>query len=242
MISIENKLAKSICVVSIFAIEMGFLESAVVVYLREIYYPQGFNFPLAPISQHIALTEILREAATIIMLLGIGYVSGRNFSTRFAWFIYSFAIWDIFYYVFLKLLLGWPESLLTDDILFLLPITWVGPVSAPIIISISMILLAMLIIVKDYTGNVTKLKKADWLLFIIGSFVLILGFTWDYSKFFLKHHSIWELFALPDNKALYKTASEYIPGNFNWLLFIVGQIIIGLGILRYWMRVRSISH
>lgn len=236
MISIENKPVKAILVVSVFAVAMGFLESAVVVYLREIYYPGGFKFPLAPISPHIAVTEILREAATLIMLLGIGFIAGRNFSTRFAWFIYSFAIWDIFYYIFLKLLLNWPGSLLTDDILFLIPVTWVGPVITPVIVSLSMILLAMIIIRNDYRNKTTKLKKTDWILLISGSIILILGFTWDYSKYILEHYSMKEIFSVPNKEALYKTASEYIPRNFNWFLFALGQTVICIGIFTYWKR------
>ena len=29
----------------IFAVSMGFLEAIVVVYIRELYYPDGFRFP-----------------------------------------------------------------------------------------------------------------------------------------------------------------------------------------------------
>jgi membrane protein implicated in regulation of membrane protease activity len=60
-----------------------------------------------------------------------------------------FAIWDIFYYIFLWLLIGWPESFFTWDILFLLPVTWVGPVLAPVINSLTMIVLAGLILLAD---------------------------------------------------------------------------------------------
>jgi hypothetical protein len=115
---------------------MGYMESSVVVYLRAIMYPDGFGFPLAPFDSHLAVTEIFREVATIIMLLGAGIIAGKTFPERFAWFIYCFAIWDIFYYVFLKALLGWPESFMTWDILFLIPATWVGPVISPIIVSL----------------------------------------------------------------------------------------------------------
>jgi hypothetical protein len=93
-------------VVSLFSIAMGLFESAVVIYMREILYPEGFGFPLSPVQPDMMLTELLREGATIIMLLGIGFLAGRNTSERFAWFLYSFAIWDIFYYVFLRLLTG----------------------------------------------------------------------------------------------------------------------------------------
>ena len=85
--------------VIIFSIAMGFLETAVVVYLRHIYYPQGFKFPLAPIDTSLVVVEVGRELATIIMLLGVGAIAGRTFASRFAYFILSFAIWDIFYYL-----------------------------------------------------------------------------------------------------------------------------------------------
>src|SRR5271167_2605871 len=95
---------------TLFSIAMGFMETAVVIYLRKVYYPRGFQFPLVPIEPSIALTEFLREAATIIMLLGIGILTGKTRAQKFAFFIYCFAVWDIFYYVFLKIFLNWPES------------------------------------------------------------------------------------------------------------------------------------
>jgi hypothetical protein len=106
---------------TLFGISMGFLETSVVVYLREILYPNGFDFPLSMFPKHLALTEILREAATVIMLVAVGIFTGRTRTEKFGFFIFTFAVWDIFYYVFLKALLNWPESLLTWDILFLIP-------------------------------------------------------------------------------------------------------------------------
>jgi hypothetical protein len=113
--------------ITLFSISMGFLESSVVVYIREIYYPGGFDFPIVTMDKTLAITELLREAATMFMLLSAGIIAGRNTAERFAWFIYCFAVWDIFYYVFLYALLGWPESLLTWDILFIIPVVWDRP-------------------------------------------------------------------------------------------------------------------
>ena len=118
--------------ITVFAIAMGFLETAVVVYLRVLLYPGGFSFPLAIMPHSLAIIEIYREAATLVMLIGIGYLSGKNGTTRFAFFLYAFAVWDLFYYVFLKIFIHWPESWMTWDILFLIPTNWVGPVVAPI--------------------------------------------------------------------------------------------------------------
>src|SRR5674476_343996 len=132
--------------VTLFSVAMGMLESSVVIYLRELYYPAGFQFPLKATSYIVAVTEIFRELATLIMLLGIGVLAGKNKHERFAWFIYSFAIWDIFYYLFLFLIINWPVSLLDWDVLFLLPVMWVGPVWSPVLLSLLMIILAQSIL------------------------------------------------------------------------------------------------
>ena len=68
-------LLKQLSWLIIFSIAMAYLESAVVVYLREIYYPDGFSFPLTPINAYIFITEFWREIATIIMLAGIGVLT-----------------------------------------------------------------------------------------------------------------------------------------------------------------------
>ena len=112
----QKQTYKTLLWLSIFGIAMGLLESAVVVYLRELYYPEGFAFPLKPMGPTLILTEILREAATLVMLMAIGVLAGRTRTERFGYFIFTFAVWDIFYYLFLKLLLNWPESLLTWDV------------------------------------------------------------------------------------------------------------------------------
>src|SRR5690348_14185303 len=117
-----NYLRGKLIWLSLFAIAMGFMESAVVIYLRKILYPGGFQFPLMPISNDLAMVEIFREAATMIMLVGIGILAGRSVKEKFAIFIFCFAVWDIFYYVFLKIFLDWPQSLMTWDILFLIPV------------------------------------------------------------------------------------------------------------------------
>jgi hypothetical protein len=238
---IQNSLFRLFIVVSIFAIAMGFLESAVVVYLREIYYPEGFNFPLTPIDAHVAVTELLREAATIIMLVSLGYLAGKNLSARFAWFIYSFAIWDIFYYIFLKLLLDWPESLMTDDILFLIPVIWVGPVISPVIVAISMIGLSVIILVFDSKGIKTQISKIEWVLLISGAVILIVAFTWDYSRFIIKKYSFSEIWVLPDKKELFNHIHKYVPYQFNWFLFIIGETVVLSAILLYWKRLRMLS-
>ncbi len=227
-------------VVSIFSIAMGLLESAVVIYMREILYPEGFGFPLNPVQPDLMLTELLREGATIIMLLGIGFLAGRNTSERFAWFLYSFAIWDIFYYVFLWLLTGWPPSLMTYDVLFFLPSTWIGPVITPLIVSLTMIAFALLVLVLNRLEEDIKIPGISWLLLITGSVILILGFIWDYSAFIMESMTIRDIWTLPKEQVL-KLATRYIPRKFNWFLFILGELMILSGILVFYLRFRKRS-
>lgn len=204
----------------IFSIAMAYLESAVVVYLREIYYPEGFAFPLTPIDSTLVYTEFFREIATIIMLVGIGILTGKSSSQRFAFFLITFAIWDIFYYVFLYILLGWPSSLLTWDILFLVPVPWVGPVISPIIVSILMILLASSIIYRKRGLNLVQ-----WMLAIIGSVVIIMSWIsdfWSYSREQLEG-ATW---TLSTKEQLFNNSQPYIPTTFNWYPFALGIAIL----------------
>src|SRR5258707_7052052 len=112
---------KTLWIVTIFSIAMAALESAVVVYLRALYYPDGFTVALRMIDPQILLIEIAREAATLIMLIGVACLAGKNFKDRFAYFLLSFGVWDIFYYAWLKAFINWPASIFDWDILFMIP-------------------------------------------------------------------------------------------------------------------------
>ncbi len=211
---------------------MGYLETAVVIYLRAIYYPHGFSFPLVRLDDHIAITEIGREAATIIMLAGIGIVAGKNGTQRFAWFLYCFAIWDIVYYVFLKALLNWPESFFAWDILFLIPVIWASPVICPCIIAPTMILLALLLISYNEKSVSLKLNSKEWILFICGSFIVILSFIADCFSFIRAYEG-----------TSIEAVSKFIPSCFNWLIFWAGEMIILTAIILFYIRAkRLISH
>lgn len=229
------KLRRLLIIITAFAIAMGFLESAVVVYLREILYPGGFEFPLSPIPVNLALTELLREVATLVMLVTIGILAARRFSTGFAWFIYSFAIWDIFYYVFLWLLLGWPQSLMTWDVLFLIPTTWTGPVLSPVLVSLTMILLAMVILVRAERGYDSRIPGKIWAGLILGSLILIFGFVLDYSQHMLTNFSLIEMLQVKNPEVL-KVATAYIPRRFPWWIFGVGEVVI-LSSIAFYRRV-----
>jgi hypothetical protein len=226
------ELRRLIIIITAFAIALGFLEAAVLVYMREILYPGGFNFPLSPIPISLAITEIFREVATLVMLVSIGFLAARKFSTGFAWFIYSFAIWDIFYYVFLKAIQGWPESLLTWDVLFLIPTTWTGPVLTPVLVSLTMILLAMVILVYAERGKQTRVPGKIWTGLILGSLIIILSWILDYSRFMLNHFSLFEMLEVKNPEVL-RIATLYEPLSFPWGLFATGLGLILASIAWY---------
>lgn len=212
-----------------FSVAMGFLEAAVVVYLRDLYYPEGFNFPLKAMSARNTIVELLREAATIIMLAGIGVLSASTAKQRLAFFLASFAIWDLFYYVFLKLILDWPESFYTWDILFLIPVPWFGPVITPCIISLTMLLLAAALIQRDLQSSVTRLSLNEWILLILGSLVVIGSWTWEY----LVHSSK----AVDPMLAI----NTYVPQSYAWIVFWIGEALLLCAIYFFWRRTKFVN-
>lgn len=126
--------------VVIYAAAMAWVESAVVFYLRTMIdriEPYQTN-PL-PVIGYLGPVELAREAATLVMLLAVGVLAGRTWQSRLGYTAVAFGVWDIFYYVFLRMMCGWPRSLLDWDILFLLPLPWWGPVLAPVSIALLMI-------------------------------------------------------------------------------------------------------
>lgn len=232
-------IVKTIVWLTVFSVAMGFLETSVVVYLRELYYPEGFKFPLVGVPRDIATTEFFREIATIIMLIGAGVMAGKNSLQRFVFFLYSFAIWDIFYYVFLKVLLNWPESLFTWDILFLVPVPWVGPVIAPCIISLSMIILTFVVVYFQEKGKHVHITFMEWILFIFGSITAVVSFMWDYIIYVSSYGADKGVWTLSSNKNMFDEIKNYVPQHFNWWLFWVGQGIIFLLIWMIYRRTRK---
>jgi hypothetical protein len=114
-----------------YAVAMAFVEAAVVVYLRALF-PVAQWTAAIPFSPLVYRTEVARETATMIMLLTVAYLSFRRFALKAVTFVWIFAVWDLFYYVFLKLILGWPATLATKDVLFLIPFPWLAPVWVPL--------------------------------------------------------------------------------------------------------------
>lgn len=178
--SLSTTLKKFIIVV-IFSIAFAYIESAVVVYLRVIFHPNGFKFPLTDFGtilqqKTILLTEIGREAATIVLILTGSWLFGKNARQRIAYFLTIFAVWDIFYYVWLKVLIGWPVTIMDWDILFLIPLSWASPVLYPVLISIMMLVFAMLILYCDCHGMSVKTTFLDWLAYLSAAVIVVVSF------------------------------------------------------------------
>lgn len=170
---------RKIASVSVFSVAFGFVEAAVVVYLRSLYYPDGFAFPLKWMSSAHVGVELARELSTILMLVSIGALAGKSRWSKFAFFCIAFAVWDIFYYVWLKILLNWPASLFDWDILFLIPIPWIGPVIAPVLVSVLLVLAGLVILHEERDGRVFSPPAGSWLLASAGVLVILISFVLD---------------------------------------------------------------
>lgn len=225
---------KQISWVILFAIAMGLLEAAVVVYLRALYYPNTTNlFPIQPMPESLAIVELSREAATILMLLAVGIISGKNRWSRFGYFLLSFGIWDIFYYVFLKLFIQWPESLFTWDILFLIPLPWFGPVLAPSLVALAMVVLG--IIMANYE-NQTQALAFNWkekLSMILGCLVILISFMMDsLSQIFNGQLKISDLNSISG-------LAQFVPDTYSWWMFLLGYLPMCFAIIFYYRRLKT---
>ena len=226
----------TIITLTFFAIAMAFLETVVVVYLRKLYYPEGFEFPLKMIELSVGKIEFFRELATMIMILTVALLTGKTKNQKFAAFIFIFAVWDIFYYVFLYVTLAWPESLMTWDILFLIPSIWVGPVIAPVINSLMMIILAGGILYAEKVGLKKILLKRDWWLLIVGSIVVIIAYVEDFVNFLLNDYAFSELLNVIYSEKVIEKSLSYIPDDFAWFVFIVGISLHAFAVGNVYLR------
>ncbi len=204
---IKNPLNRLLFTYTIFGIAMAYLETTIVVYLRLLYYPDGFEFPLKIIHADVGLIEIGREAATIVMLWFVARMAGKNFRERFALFLFSFAVWDIFYYVFLKLLLNWPGGLLTWDILFLIPVPWIAPWLAPALVSIGFIGCAVYVLKHPEHFSEKIFSMKGWMAEIAAAGIILWSFLWETAD----------------------VLAGELPDYYPWWLFFIGYAI-GVGV------------
>ena len=217
----------------IFSAAFGYLEAAVVMYLRGLYTPVRMHFhpaisaddlfPLITTEQLMSLgsahtlrlkAELGRELATLIMLSSIALIAARSFREWLAGFVFCFGIWDIVFYLSLKLLLNWPASFLTWDILFLLPVPWAGPVIAPLIVAVSMVCAGISVLWLEHSGRPVLITWAQWTAIVLGGAIVVVAFMWDFRN----------------------TMSGGMPRPFNWTLFLAGEM---LGLLAFGAALRN---
>lgn len=203
------KTSKKIFWIIIFAIAFAFVESTVVLYLRGLYYPEGFALPLKPIDANRLGIELVRELATILLLVAVGMLTGRTAWNRFGYFMIAFGLWDIFYYVWLKVSINWPASILDWDVLFLIPLPWIGPVVAPAMISVLMVIAGLLIIRQEEGGNPFHPPRSAWVLCVLGTIFILYSFMRDTNA----------------------TLHFQTPEPYRWELFGIGTILYVAAIL-----------
>ena len=208
-----RSVARRVVWLSVFAVSMGFLEAAVVVYLRELYYPGGFEFPIVLLSDRVATVEIVREATTLFMILAVAALSGTSPHDRFYVFGYLFGVWDLTYYLGLTLFLGWPSSLMTWDILFLIPLPWLSPVLYPVLVSLFLIGGFVVDEGLRSRGGLT-LTRPEWIVAATGAVVIVVSFCRE-----------WRV-----------VVEQRVPEHFPWWLFALGMLIAVGPFLRAWRR------
>lgn len=162
--------------ITLFAIGFALVEAAVVVYLRNIQYPEGFGFPPKMLPASIFRTEVIREAATIIVLVATGVLAGKTPLARFSAFLIAFGVWDMFYYIWLKVFLDWPKTLLDWDILFLIPKPWVAPVLAPLLVCVGFITCGTWSFTREERGRPVRVTRVDWMVEGIAGLLIITSF------------------------------------------------------------------
>jgi hypothetical protein len=136
---------------ALFGIGFGIIEATVVIYLRllaGIIKPDDLlsdsgstdvNLQAKMLSQlpsRLIGLESFREAATIAIFVCIALLTTKRTKERWIVFVWTFAAWDLMYYVFLWFVIRWPSSLTTLDILFLIPVPWLSQIWFPLLVSI----------------------------------------------------------------------------------------------------------
>jgi len=196
-------------IVMAFAIAMAWVEAASVFYIRALVGRiEPYQADPLPIHGALGNVELWREAATLVMIAALGMLTGRTWRRRAGYAALAFGVWDIFYYVFLRLISGWPKTLLDWDILFLLPLPWWGPVLAPASIALVMVLWGTL---ASQLGDHGTNSRWAWALAWAGIALALAVFTID----------AWR--ALPGGR---DAVLRVLPATFNWPLFSLALLLM----------------
>lgn len=204
---------------ALFGVAFGILEAAVVVYLRELYYPDGFRFPVVIIAGRVGVVEVVRELSTLLMLGAVAMVAGRDRMDRFFVFAFLFGVWDLVYYLGLWVFLGWPPSLLTWDWLFLIPVPWLGPVIYPVLVALFLVAGFLVHERIHARGGVVHLTTGEWTVASTGALTLIVAFCWNWRA----------------------VADGTVPDSFPAALFAAGMIAGVVPFVRAGRRVGGVQ-
>jgi hypothetical protein len=199
-----------------YAIAMALVEAAIVVHLRHVYYTENplALFPLRLLSADDLALELARELATVVMILAVAQLAAHGFMRRFAAFVFVFGLWDLCYYVWLKIYLGWPSQWLEWDILFLMPWPWFGPWLAPALVALLFTLWGGWALA---TPRELRLRPADALLFVAGALSTLASFLAP---------------AWPQLAGGTLALRGWMPGNFLWPLYGVGLVVMASALQR----------
>ncbi len=200
---------------SAYAIAMALLEAVVVVYLRALLDISGSRVALGP--RVTIEMEAGREAATLVMLVAVGWLAGRNWRERCAYGLYTFGLWDIFYYVWLKVLTGWPETVFNWDVLFLIPVRWWGPVLAPCLIAALLCLSAVLAVARLQRQPRIGFTRTRIAVTTGGALLALYVFMLDSLSALMLGRVDWDTLR---------------PAPFQWPLFLVALAMMAWGSLR----------
>lgn len=221
----KTSLKRTLLSLSLFSFAFGQVEAAVVVYLRTIAQPFRAHLGL-PIGEPLPLfdpgqlgdvhrlmyIELGREAGTLLMLAAVAWAAaGRNVRNWVAAFAVAFGIWDLAFYFWLWAMIGWPASLGTWDLLFLLPVPWAAPVAAPVIVAASLAIGGSITLAREPEAA----PKAAWALLLGGAVVLLVAFMWDWRHW----------------------VAGGMPRGFPWPVFSAGEIL-GIGGFALGVRAR----
>ena len=210
-----------IAAVTFFSIAMAWMEASTVAYLRTLVNRiEPYQQTPLPIISSFGATEIVREAATLIMLLTVGWLAGTSWKSKLGFFMAAFGVWDIFYYLFLKIIVGWPHSFFDWDILFLMPLPWWGPVLSPILISIVLIILGGLLAHSEINNVTFRFGKLGWSFYVCGSFIALYVFM-DLSIETIGKGSV---------------RIEELPIRFNWPLFVLALFFMVMPVFEAGIR------
>lgn len=211
----------------VLGIAFGIIEASVVIYLRPLFNKDVYDFSLNILTLpelnqgflKILTVELWREFATLVLIFAAAWLVAKSFWQGFCYFVFLFGVWDIVYYLWLYVQIGWPQSIMDWDILFLIPKAWYGPVISPVIISLIGIISAMFTIHAFEKNKKFKIKAIYVLLYFIAMVLWFISFV---------HQSY---FGQID-----------FPPYYAWTLFFAGLIssLVALGLMVFQFKKISV--